>query len=173
MGPNDRHFEIVHVYDLVTLEDDTFGDITFDTFHGSSIRKIGSNAFNKTANKIKIFICWLCDLENQPPKYDLQNLFNQMTELKLLVINLNINKISTDFIKPISGHQSKLTNLNIISTNKLTIKSNVFQNLNQLKYISFTFITIDLIEKDAFKFINRNQNKLRITFGNCELTGKF
>ena len=178
LSANDKHFDSVYVKAIgqdshLTLEDDTFGDITFELFLGSKIGKIGANTFKKAAQKFKFFICLFCALEYQPPKYDLKNMLNQMTELKLLMIGLNFNEIPTDFIKPINGQQSKLINLQIGSLKSLTIKSRAFQNLNQLYIISISHSTINLIENEAFKFINRNQNKLKIIFANCKLTGKF
>ena len=56
----------------LTLEDNLIGDITFELFRGSGIKRIGSNAFNKTANKLQSFYCDGCDIDNEPPKYDIQ-----------------------------------------------------------------------------------------------------
>ena len=77
MKANETHFKTVHLYrleghdDSITLEDNTFGNITFELFRGSGIKKIGSNAFNKTANKLMAFYCSDCDINNEPPKYDI------------------------------------------------------------------------------------------------------
>ena len=178
LSENYRHFDIVYVKATrrdshLTLEDDTFGDITFELFYGNNIGKIGTNTFKKASQKIKFLLCLWCALEFQPPKYDLQNALNQMTELKFLMIGLNVNEIPTDFIKPIDGQKSKLMKLQINSLKELTIKSRAFQNLNEILVIGISHSKINLIEKEAFKFINRNQNKLRINFGYCKLTGKF
>ena len=178
LSANYKHFDILYVKGMehdshLTLEDDTFGDITFELFYGNNIGKIGANTFKKAAQKIKFLLCLWCALEFQPPKYDLQNALNQMTDLRLLIIGLNVNEIPTDFVKPIDGQQSKLIKLQINSLKELTIKSRAFQNLNEILVIGISHSTINLIEKEAFKFINRNENKLRIIFGYCKLTGKF
>ena len=69
--------------DPITLEDNTFGDITFEGFQGIGIKKIGSNAFNKTANKLTGFYCNDCDIDNEPPKYDIQKVKIMLFENKI------------------------------------------------------------------------------------------
>ena len=73
-----------------TLDDNLFGDITFEYFYGINIKKIGSNVFNKTADKIKTFICADCSLEHEPPKYNLQTIFNQISQFNLFKLQLNM-----------------------------------------------------------------------------------
>lgn len=175
IGSNQKHFKRVYLSAFLgknefetTLQDDTFGDITFEEFEGIEITRIQSNAFSKTANKIKIFWCWSCYLKNQPPNYDLQNVFNQMTELIDLLYGLNATEMP--LVKPIGG-QSKLSFLLIEGHQILTVKSGVFQYLNKLSYLSFFQTKIKEIEKEAFKFNNRSKDEiLRINFHNCELS---
>ena len=87
---NETHFKTVHLYrlegydDSITLEDNTFGDITFELFRGSGIKRIGSNAFNKTANKLQSFYCDGCDIDNEPPKYDIYKVEIMQFENKIL-----------------------------------------------------------------------------------------
>lgn len=75
---DEKNFKRVNLFafrghnDPITLEDNTFGDITFETFYGTGIKKIGSNAFNKTTDKLQTFFCDECDIINEPPKYDIQ-----------------------------------------------------------------------------------------------------
>lgn len=61
--------------DTIILEDDTFDDITFNEFHGIGIEKFVSNTFNRTANKLQTIFRWDCEVEHQPPKYDLQKVW--------------------------------------------------------------------------------------------------
>ena len=58
--------------DPITLEDNTFGDITFEVLSGVGIQKIGTSALNKTDNKLRTIYCVECDIDNEPPKYDIQ-----------------------------------------------------------------------------------------------------
>lgn len=61
-----------------------------DRFVGINIAMIKSNAFNKTSDQLKVFNCYECSLVNKPPNYDLQKMFNQMTELTDLQIGLDL-----------------------------------------------------------------------------------
>lgn len=158
-------------YDPVTLEDNTFGDITFENFHGLHINKIGSNTFNKTSGKLKLFYCIRCELTHEPAKYDLLAVFDRMIALETLSVGLNITEIPSDVIIPVG--QSKLNSLYIKSHQSLTIRTSAFRNLQNLYMITFTDTKIDGIEKDAFKFTNKSEKILRITFESCKLTSKF
>lgn len=170
MAPNQRHFKEVRLNqhpnerDFV-LRDNSFGDITFDTFFANKgIKKISSNVFNKTANKITTFYCVDCPLEHQPPKYHIEKVFNQMTQLETL---------STQFITEIPHLQSsKLANLLIKVHQSLTIKSSAFYNLNQLINLIIYETTILRVEKEAFKFGKNLDQRMRIRFDGCNLTGK-
>ena len=80
LGQNEKDFKYVRLimpeenwsnYKDTTLEDNVFGEITFKGFEGIKIRKINKNAFNKTADKITELFCYMCILENVPPKYDI------------------------------------------------------------------------------------------------------
>ena len=170
LAPNQRHFKEVRLNQHrnereFILEDNSFGDITFDTFFADKgIRKISSNAFNKTANKITTFHCVDCQLEHQPPKYHIENVFNQMTQLETL---------STQFITEIPYLQSsKLANLLIKVHQNLIIKSSTFYNLNQLINLIIYETKILRIEKEAFKFSKNLDQRMRIRFDRCNLTGK-
>ena len=176
LGANEKHFHEVHIfamskYNPVTLEDNTFGDITFETFHGLHINKIGSNTFNRTSGKLKIFYCITCELAHEPSKYDLLAVFDRMIALETLSIGLNITEIPSDVIVPVG--QSKLNNLYIKSHQGLTIRTSAFQNLEHLYIITFTDTRIHGIEKEAFKFIDKREKVLTIKFEQCKLTGKF
>ena len=78
MKADEKHFREVVLYafrgydDPITLEDNTFGDITFEVLSGFRIKRIGSSALNNTANKLRTFYCVECEIDNEPPKYDIQ-----------------------------------------------------------------------------------------------------
>ena len=67
---------------------------------GSNIKKIGSNTFNKTAKKLKQFLCFSSGLEYQPPNYHLKTLLKQMTQLEVLTIGVNVTEMPTNAIEP-------------------------------------------------------------------------
>lgn len=92
MSANERHFRKIYIYAFegvenpIILEDNAFGDITFQKFQGIRINKLGSNVFKKTANKLQSVWCWDCNIQNQLPKYDLfmvRNIFCKK------ILNLN------------------------------------------------------------------------------------
>ena len=154
----------------VTLEDGAFGDITFEILNAYGIKKINSNAFNKTKSELGFFYCWTCDLVNEQPKYDLQKMLNQLTQLKSLRLSLNIDEIPTNAIEPIDGRQSKIKYLYLESHKNLTIDSGAFQTLNQLTLLSLENSKINRIQNSAFKFNNESKELLDIYFTDCNFT---
>ena len=137
--------------------EDIFGDITFDIFAGENINKISSNVFKKTGEKIKIFQCHSCKLENHS-KYNLDTIFNQMSNLEALSIDLNTE---------LPSFSSKNLREIKISANELKIKDGAFQNLNKLKIISFIDMKIT-IQRNAFNFPNSSVH-FRMNFYNCKI----
>ena len=168
LGANEKHFKTVQLSSSsneFTLEDNTFSDITFESFNGDNIIKIGSNAFNITANKIESINCFSCSIEQQPPKYDIQTVFTQMTQLKMLIIGLNVNKIPSNAI----ANNTKLEVLFLTNGNQnLTIDSGAFHNFENLTAFGIFYTTINRIKKEAFKssFVKN------IIISSCELTGE-
>lgn len=173
---NERHFKTVELYVFTykneseaTLQDNTFGDITFDQFHGYGIKKIGTNVFNKTAN-LTSFYCWKCPLEYQPPNYDLQNMFNQLTQLTSLTLGLNVSKIPSNAI---TSNQSQINYLLIEAKHQiLTINSHAFLGLNQLTTITFYDTKFNSIQTETFKLGKKSNEQLKINFIKCSLTGQ-
>lgn len=103
-----------------TLEDNTFSDITFTNFVGYGIEnygieKIHTKAFNKTADKINYFYCIHCEIVESSPEYDIQMVINQFTQLKTLMIGLDVDVIPSNAIVPFNGHQSELILLSLKS----------------------------------------------------------
>ena len=166
---NEKHFKSVRLYSHdkeITLEDNTFSDITFEDFYGDNVIKIGSNAFNKTANKIKTFNCYSCSIEQQPPKYDIQKALNQMNQLNHdLKIGLNVNEIPSNAF----ANKTQLSSINLINKKQnLTIESGAFQDLENLHEIIIGGTTINRIKKEAFK----SNSLILIQFSGCKLTGE-
>ena len=181
---SEKHFKYLHLGVEITsfdstLEENTLSDITFQKFTGFAIRKINSNAFNKTQSKLTQFDCSTCLLDNEPPKHNIQTLLSQLTELTSLQISFYVSKvfhtIPTKWIQPIKGQESNLTSISIRSIRGyekgLTIESGAFQNLNRLEYIEFKFTTFDRIENGSFKFNANSNKKLYITFSLSDLNG--
>lgn len=147
-----------------------FGDITFEWFEGVNVKKISSNLFNKTENKIKTFECFACPLEHEPPKYNVQSVFNRMTELNDLKIGLNVTEIPSNAF----GKAYKLETLNIYMKSKgFTIKSSAFENLENLRSISFLGGKINRIEKEAFKIrFSKFVYNFHISLSYCNITSE-
>ena len=171
---NDMHFKKVFLYTSLIedeheriIQDHTFGDITFEQFQGHNISKIGSNAFNITAHKIKTFECYDCSLVNQPPKYNLYKTINLMINLNHLSLKLNVTEIPANAIQPFNGQHSSISFLVISSIQSLTIRKGAFHNFIELQFFSIFDTSIKLIEKDAFKF-----NGFDVEFQECNLKGK-
>ena len=145
--------------------EDIFSDITFEKFFGYSFIKIGSNAFNKTANKIESFDCSYCSIEQQPPKYDIQKVLTQMTRLSSLFIGLNVREIPSNAI----GNKTELSTIFLKNKKQnLTIESGAFQDLENLHEIIIGGTTINRIKKEAFK----SNSLILIQFSGCKLTGE-
>lgn len=174
LNPSEKHFKQVRIQQFdkqpLTLDDNLFGDITFEYFIGVNINKIGSNVFKKTGNNITGFICYDCLLEQKPPKYNLNSVFNQLTELNQLQIGLDLRYKTLNEILP--SAQTNLKNIKI-NTKELTIKSGAFQYVKSLNSIEFVDTKINRIQWNSFKFEPNNKNHiLSIGFSNCNLTNE-
>ena len=118
---NETHFKLINLWILpgnytdteIILHDNTFGNITFENLSAFSVKKISANAFNNTKDKIKTFNCAFCSLVNEPPKYDLRKVINELTELTILQPDLNVTEIPSTAIEPINGQPSKIYILSI------------------------------------------------------------
>lgn len=170
LEPNETHFRALFLYPSVdeelerVIEDDVFGDITFENFEGHQIDKINSNAFNKTAHKIQSFNCYDYPIVNQPPKYNIIKVVKNFIVLKELYLNLNVTEIPKNMI----GQHSNLSILWIKSPQNLTIKSGAFQNLSQLTVFWIYDTKIQLIERNALEI-----PATAIFFEQCYLSGKW
>lgn len=172
LDPKDRNFYIVELHGPSngtdnTILENSFSDVTFFHFYGFNIKKIETNAFKKTAHALFDFLCTdKCSLVNEPPKYDLQNVFGQISGLETLEIKVNISELPSSAF---NIHQlSKLRRLLIWSERNLTVKSGAFQNLQQ--QISITLAGTQLkFEKEAFKM----SFGLSVDISSTNFTGKY
>ena len=160
------------------IEDNLFGDITFDVFSGNGIRNIGSNVFNKNqTEKLRNFACFDCAIQFNNPKFNATNVLGQMTGAFELRIGLNTSELPTSAIVPIAGRINNVVFVEILNDwrnmvndrqRKLTIKYGAFQHLNQLSEMVFRGMTIEKIENGAFKFLNNSKKILGISFAFCD-----
>lgn len=140
-------------------------------FVGANINKIASDPFNITASRLSLFNCYECVLQHQPPKYNLQTTFSQMTTLTDLRIGLNLtDDQSLNHVLP--NKQSQLEMIDI-RANKFTIKTGALKYLEYLALLSFNGATIKKIEREAF-IADYHSNFTRdfvllINFRHCKL----
>ena len=146
------------------LEDNTFSDITFQEFHSNKVKKIGTNTFNKTADKILSFFSLTSSIEHQPPKYDLQTILNQMTQLESLAIGINVDEIPSNAIR----NKTNLPFIKLANKQNLTIKPSAFYSLDNLYGLQIVQTTVNRIEKEAFK----SATLADIIFDNCRLSSE-
>ena len=92
---------------------------------------------------------------------------DQFTQLKTLMIGLDVDVIPSNAIVPFNGHQSELILLSLSSQRNLTIKSGAFQNLN-LSQLEFYSIKFHFIEKGAFQFNIKSNQRLTLFFAHYE-----
>ena len=173
-SPNENHFGEVKLLSTNTnekriLDDDIFGEITFEHFTGEEIDEIGINTFSKTANKITAFRCTFMKEQNS----EIFKILNRMTKLLILDIYLSIPEISKDAFAPSPSGVSSLYYISIIVDNEVVVRSGAFRDLNQISVITFYETSIKLIENRAFKFDTKSTiPKVIIEFDNCNLTGE-
>lgn len=162
---------LLSLKDNETLNDDFFGDLIFHEVGLHGVNKIKNKAFGKTAQYVNSFSCLGCSLTDSPPNYNIWSTLNQMTQLTFLYIELNINEIPTNAIKPIDGLDSTIDYMNLISKQNLTIKSNAFINMPELYKLTIQNTMINSIESAAFNFSGQMGNKMEIVFENVNISG--
>lgn len=165
LAQNEKHFTKITLDVLSsnetasTLTDNSFADITFDQFYGLGINRITNKAFGKTAKTIQEFTCPNCDIVHSQ-SYNIWATLNQFTELKSLTIRLNISEIPSNAL----NKTFKLQDLTIFNKQNLTLRSNAFEHLNNLYQITLYLKSVRKIEKSAFKFSNKTDERLKIYF---------
>ena len=150
------------------LNDDLFADITFDSLNISCptncLLKVSNRTFIKSAQRLTQFFCLNCSIQNSPPNYHIWTLINSINNLKVLAIGLDVDEIPSNAIKPSNGNQSKLQYLLFSSERNLTIKSNAFENLINLREIAIESTKIKKFEKDSFNIKSKSHDRFLIFF---------
>lgn len=174
----EKHFENVWISTLsnnTILLDNTFADITFDNLKGNYIKKITDKSFGKSAKTIKKIDC-MSSFSGQP-KSELWSILSQMNELQEIRFTyIDVTEIPTGFLKPNNGIESKLQSIHLVllsgwkPDSSVTIKSGAFSHLNNLNNIVINGAQIKSIEKEAFKFDKKSDQKLVIKFSNSYLS---
>ena len=157
--------------DEKTLNDNSFADITFDNFYGYGIKRVSNKAFGKSAQTLTRFWCNVCQLQGSPSNYSIWSTLSQFTKLESVTIGLYITEIPSNAIKTVDGHNSTLKYLTIKSDHNFTIKTNAFQNLDNLINLEFKQTTISKIEKGAFNFTYKNHLQFNLFLFNVLLNG--
>lgn len=156
------------------MDDNSFADITFKEFWFNGIKRISSNAFGKAAKTIEDILCYNfeCQLQHQPPKYDIWKMLSQMPRLMYVGISVNVSEIPANAIKSVDGHElSKLQYIVLKLSQNAKIKSGAFQNLDNLTAIGILNSTIKF-EKESLKFNTKSNKPFSLQFYNCSLTGQ-
>ena len=170
LNQNEKHFYYIYITLSKalnrTLNDNSFSDITFSAFSGEGINKISTKAIGKSAESIKKFWCEKCYLENDPPNYDVWNLFGQLNNVINMQIDLNVNEIPE-----IKTNQSQLAILTIGSKQNVTVKTGAFKSLKNLKYIFFSDVNISKFESHSLNFGSNTTGNLNIFLMKVNLTG--
>ena len=177
MGQNDKHFENLILksennQNELILNDDLFGDLTFEKFQGVGVNKIGSKAFSKSAERLTEFHCLNCHLVNQPPTYNLWSALGQLTQLSEVDLGLNVNEIPENAIT-INQHLFMTVQLTISSRQSLTIQNGAIHSSSSLRAI-FQSTTINKYEKDAISLnmFTAESIKLSVVFYNVSISNE-
>ena len=72
------------------LDDDIFGDITFERLKGDDIMKLGTNLFSKTSHLFKWINLEFCYLRNSPPEHNIWKALGSLKNAKGFSIGLNV-----------------------------------------------------------------------------------
>lgn len=152
LDQNDKHFENLILtnqnnQNQLILNDDLFGNLTFEKFQGVGVKEIGSKTFSKSAERLTEFHCLNCQLANQPPTYNLWSALGQLTQLTEVELGLNVNEMPENAIT-INQHLFTTVQLTISSRQNLAIQTGAIRSSSSLKAI-FQSTTINKYGKDA------------------------
>lgn len=152
---NQKHFESIWL--LFPQQnhhfcENQFSDLLFDQITGYHVRRIHNQAFGKTANILETFDCSQCLLEDAPPTFDLWKAISQLTNVKEIILKLNVNEIRENQIYIKNGYKTKLETLKLVNTQKMTIKSGAFENLLKLEQLKLSG-QFDKFERGAFNLM--------------------
>ena len=167
MGQLEKHFTEIRLTVFndsekgSTLQENTFSDLTFDSFYGFGINKISEKAFGKSAQTIKKFWCLSCELQNTQ-NHNIWKVLGQLNKLNSSTIGLNVTEIPSNAFT--NNSHSDIRTLQLFSKHNLTVKTNAFYNLNNLTSIQFNGPKLLHFGKEGFKFSSKSDEKLHITF---------
>ena len=173
----DRHFRTISLVNDFkgeaesTLLDDSFGQLTFDGFYANGIKRISNQAFGKAAETIKYLSCGICSIVDSPSDYNIWTIFNQTNQLLALTLGLNVPEIPSNAITSNNQLRSTLNSLSLSWKQNFTIKSNAFNNLNNLDEFELKHTIINEIE-GAFNFSGKS-NKFGYLYFWCEIIKQF
>lgn len=173
MGQFEKHFTEIRLTvfsdseKALTLQENTFGDLTFDSFYGFGINKINEKAFGKSAQTIKKFWCLSCELQNTQ-NHDIWKVLGQLNKLNSSIIGLNVTEIPANAFT--NNSNSDIKTLQLFSKHNLAVKTHAFYNLNNLTSIEFNGPELLHLEKEGFKFSSKSDKQLDITFQHANLS---
>ena len=167
MGELEKHFTEIRVTVFndsekgSTLQENTFSDLTFDSFYGFGINKISEKAFGKSAQTIKKFWCLSCELQNTQ-NHNIWKVLGQLNKLNSSIIGLNVTEIPANAFT--NNSHSDIRTLQLFSKHNLAVKTHAFFNLNNLTSIQFNGPKLLHFGNEGFKFSSKSNKKLDITF---------
>lgn len=147
------------------MNESSFWDVIFEEFHGENIQFIHNNAFGKTAKKIKTIKLDYGFVNHRPPHYDIWKVFNGLSNVQVIKVDLNITEIPQSF-----AALEHLNTFKINTPNKITIKKQAFYNFDSLSSLKLTS-KIKKIEERAFAMKKKSKNSLEIRFSAGKLNG--
>ena len=160
LRPYEKHFKKLIIEkdrNKLILYDNSFANITFDYFEGYNIQWISNNAFGNSSSVIKNFTIY-DPVNHSPLNYNIWKVMSGLSNVRMINVNLNINEIPTQAF----GKLSKLSKLTIMTYNNITIKSNAFRNLNNVRSL-LLHTAIKTVENVAFAF-DKSSQKIGIIF---------
>lgn len=87
----------------LTLNNNSFADLTFKQFHGLQVKKIHVNAFGELSNTITFFTCLKCEIQNHQPDYNIWTTLSRLTQMNQLIIGLNVSEIPSNAFRSVDG----------------------------------------------------------------------
>ena len=171
----DKHFKKIEIQrpsneTETTLNDNSFGDFTFDNFYGVQIEKISTNAFGNSSTTIYNFFCSYCVLTYSPSNYNIWATLSQLNKLRSVQVGLNVKEIPSNAITPINQQTSNLTFLVFSSRQDLTIRTNAFHNLKHLIELRIYSTKISKVQRGAFNF-SKGEDDILLYFNQLNMTG--
>lgn len=181
----DKHYKTVGIYfsknanlteEELTLNDNSFADITFEEFFANNTKRISVNAFGNASKTLRILNCFDCNLQFEPPEYDIWKMLSKLPQLTSISVVLNVSEIPSNFInRSMDGNgASDIRSLSFRFKQNVTIQSGAFQNLDKLILIHFDKANI-IFKNESFKLNSVSEVNsdipLKIAFYNCSLTG--